>query len=79
VREDPLKFRDSKKYTDRSRPARQPAPGRLTNAVGTIEGKKAVLGVQDFGFMGGSMGMAVGNAFVAGIERAFANAAPISP
>ncbi|EGD59171.1 acetyl-coenzyme A carboxylase carboxyl transferase subunit alpha [Novosphingobium nitrogenifigens DSM 19370] len=72
VREDPLKFRDSKKYTDRMKSARaaNPHPDAYTNAVGTIEGKKAVLGVQDFGFMGGSMGMAVGNAFVAGIERA---------
>lgn len=72
VREDPLKFRDSKKYTDRMKAARasNPHPDALTNAVGTIEGQKAVVGVQDFGFMGGSMGMAVGNAFVAGVERA---------
>lgn len=72
VREDPLKFRDSKKYTDRIKAARasNPHPDALTNALGTIDGKKAVVGVQDFGFMGGSMGMAVGNAFIAGIERA---------
>lgn len=72
VKEDPLKFRDSKKYTDRMKAARasNPHPDALTNAVGTIEGQKAVVGVQDFGFMGGSMGMAVGNAFVAGVERA---------
>ena len=72
VREDPLKFRDSKKYTDRMKAARaaNPHPDALTNALGTIAGRKAVVGVQDFGFMGGSMGMAVGNAFVAGIERA---------
>ena len=72
VKEDPLKFRDSKKYTDRLKAARaaNPRPDALTNAVGTINGHKAVVGVQDFAFMGGSMGMAVGNAFITGIERA---------
>ena len=42
----------------------------LINAIGTIDGRKAVVGVQEFAFMGGSMGMAVGSAFVAGVERA---------
>jgi acetyl-CoA carboxylase carboxyl transferase subunit beta len=72
VKEDPLKFRDSKKYPDRLKAARaaNPHPDALTNAAGTIGGEKAVLGVQDFAFMGGSMGMAVGAAFVAGVERA---------
>lgn len=78
VREDPLKFRDTKKYTDRMKAARaaNPHPDALTNAFGTIEGHKAVVGVQDFGFMGGSMGMAVGNAFVAGVERAVLERCP---
>lgn len=72
VAEDPLKFRDSKKYPERLRAARaaNPHPDALTNASGAIEGHKVVLGVQDFAFMGGSMGMAVGEAFVAGAERA---------
>ena len=72
VKEDPLKFRDSKKYPDRLKAARaaNPHPDALTNAFGRIDGFKAVLGVQDFAFMGGSMGMAVGAAFVAGAERA---------
>ena len=74
VPENPLGFRDTKKYSDRLRAARasNPYPDALTNALGTIEGMKAVLGVQDFKFMGGSMGMAVGEAFVAGVERAIA-------
>ncbi|AGH48108.1 MULTISPECIES: acetyl-CoA carboxylase, carboxyltransferase subunit beta [Sphingomonadales] len=74
VREDPLKFRDSKRYTDRIKAARA-ATGEqdaLINAKGLIEGKKAVVGVQDFAFMGGSMGMGVGAAFVAGAEAAIA-------
>ncbi|GGD63287.1 acetyl-CoA carboxylase, carboxyltransferase subunit beta [Croceicoccus mobilis] len=72
VKEDPLRFRDTKKYQDRLRAARNnaPHPDALTNAEGTIDGRKAVVGVQDFGFMGGSMGMAVGDAFVAGVDRA---------
>ncbi|PKB24958.1 acetyl-CoA carboxylase carboxyltransferase subunit alpha [Novosphingobium kunmingense] len=72
VKEDPLKFKDQKKYPDRLKAARaaNPHPDALTNAAGRIEGRKCVLGVQDFAFMGGSMGMAVGAAFVAGAERA---------
>ena len=74
VREDPLKFRDSKKYPERLKAARAATPHNdaLTNGVGTIAGHKAVVGVQDFAFMGGSMGMAVGAAFVAGAKRAIA-------
>jgi acetyl-CoA carboxylase carboxyl transferase subunit beta len=72
VKEDPLKFKDQKKYPDRLKVARaaNPHPDALTNALGTIGGHKAVLGVQDFAFMGGSMGMAVGAAFVAGADKA---------
>ena len=72
VREDPLKFRDSKKYADRIKAARQQTgePDALLNARGTIDGRAAVVGVQDFAFMGGSMGLAVGAAFVAGAQAA---------
>jgi acetyl-CoA carboxylase carboxyl transferase subunit beta len=72
VREDPLKFRDSKRYTDRLKAARakNAHEDAFTAALGTIDGRKAVVGVQDFLFMGGSMGQAVGSAFVAGAERA---------
>ncbi len=72
VREDPLKFRDSKRYVDRIRAARQQTgePDALLNARGTIDGQPAVVGVQDFAFMGGSMGLGVGAAFVAGVQAA---------
>ena len=72
VRDDPLKFRDSKKYPDRLKAARAANVHNdaLTNAAGSILGEPVVLGVQDFAFMGGSMGMAVGAAFVAGADRA---------
>ncbi|TCM17094.1 acetyl-CoA carboxylase carboxyltransferase subunit alpha [Novosphingobium sp. PhB165] len=74
VPENPLNFRDSKKYSDRLKAARAANvfPDALTNALGAIEGRKVVLGVQDFAFMGGSMGMAVGEAFVEAAERAIA-------
>lgn len=72
VAEDPLKFRDSKKYADRLKQARAKSPHSDAFQVGsgTIDGRAAVVGVQDFSFMGGSMGMAVGSAFVAGAEAA---------
>jgi len=72
VREDPLKFRDSKRYMDRLRQARASNPHNdaFTAAFGTIEGKPAVVGVQDSNFMLGSMGLAVGQAFSNGAQRA---------
>jgi acetyl-CoA carboxylase carboxyl transferase subunit beta len=42
----------------------------MMTAQGTIEGHKVVLSVQDFAFMGGSMGMAVGESFVDAIKAA---------
>ena len=78
VKEDPLKFNDSQKYTDRLKKARANSSHRdaLLVGEGAIEGKPAVVGVQDFGFMGGSMGMAVGTAFCQGAERALTLRAP---
>ena len=78
VREDPLKFRDSKRYADRLKTARGTTGEQdaLVNATGRIEGLKAVVGVQNFAFMGGSMGLAVGAAFVAGAEAAIAERCP---
>ncbi len=72
VPENPLNFRDSKKYSDRLKAARaaNPFPDALTAAEGAIDGHAAILAVQDFAFMGGSMGMAVGEAFVRAAERA---------
>jgi acetyl-CoA carboxylase carboxyl transferase subunit beta len=78
VADDPLKFRDTKRYADRIKAART-ATGEgdaLINARGTIEGRRAVVGVQDFAFMGGSMGLAVGEAFVTGVEAAIADKCP---
>jgi acetyl-CoA carboxylase carboxyl transferase subunit beta len=78
VQQDPLKFRDSKRYTDRLKEARHKTEEQdaLLNALGTVDGQPAVVGVQDFAFMGGSMGMGVGAAFVAGIRAAIENRCP---
>lgn len=75
VPEDPLRFRDQKRYTERLKQARAKSvhADAFVVAAGAIEGRRAVVGVQDFGFMGGSMGLAVGAAFCAGAERALAD------
>ena len=72
VVEDPLRFKDSKRYADRLKQARasNPRPDAFTAAAGAIDGRRAIVGVQDFTFMGGSMGMAVGDAFIAAAQRA---------
>jgi acetyl-CoA carboxylase carboxyl transferase subunit beta len=72
VGEDPLKFRDTKKYVDRIKAARV-ATGEtdaMKTARGKINGQTAVVSVQDFAFMGGSMGMAVGEAFIEAVKAA---------
>ena len=60
VPHDPLKFKDQKRYTDRLRDARKKTGDRdaVQVALGTIQGRKSVIAVQDFQFMGGSLGMA---------------------
>lgn len=78
VPEDPLKFRDSKKYTDRIKTARTSTgdADAMQAAFGRIDGHAAVIAVQDFAFMGGSMGVAVGEAFVAAAEEALKQKCP---
>jgi len=78
VREDPLRFKDTKRYTDRLKAARAANGERdaLVNARGKLDGHRVVLGVQDFAFMAGSMGVAVGAAIVAGIRAAIADKCP---
>ena len=72
VIEDPLKFRDQKRYVDRLRAAKTATgePEAMTVGVGEIGGVRAVIAVQNFAFMGGSMGMGVGEAFLAGARAA---------
>jgi acetyl-CoA carboxylase carboxyl transferase subunit beta len=72
VGEDPLKFKDTKKYTDRIKAARLSTgeTDAMISAKGEIDGQTVVVSVQDFAFMGGSMGMAVGEAFVDAVKAA---------
>lgn len=72
VVEDPLKFRDQKKYPDRIKAAQKSTGEKdaMLVAEGDIGRTPIVAAAQDFSFMGGSMGMYVGNAFIAGVERA---------
>jgi acetyl-CoA carboxylase carboxyl transferase subunit beta len=69
---DPLKFRDERRYTDRLRDSR--AKTGLNDAVlvgaGSVEGLPVVAAVQDFDFMGGSLGMAAGEAIITGMQIA---------
>lgn len=78
VREDPLRFKDTKRYTERLKAARAANGERdaLVTARGKIGGREVILAVQDFAFMGGSMGTAVGAAFVAGIRAAITAKCP---
>jgi acetyl-CoA carboxylase carboxyl transferase subunit beta len=78
VREDPLRFRDTKRYTERLKAARATTDERdaLINARGRIDGRRAIVGVQDFAFMGGSMGIAVGAAFLVGVRAAIESRCP---
>ncbi|PKP84309.1 MAG: acetyl-CoA carboxylase carboxyl transferase subunit beta [Alphaproteobacteria bacterium HGW-Alphaproteobacteria-2] len=71
---DPLHFRDQKKYPERLRAAQKETgeAEAMLVAEGEIGRTPVVAAAQDFRFMGGSMGMYVGNAIIAGAERAVA-------
>jgi acetyl-CoA carboxylase carboxyl transferase subunit beta len=75
---DPLKFRDIKRYTDRLKEnrARAGAADAVTVAFGRIEGQQVVVAVHDFAFLGGTLGLAAGEAVVAGMEAAIARETP---
>ena len=79
VPHDPLKFKDQKRYADRLRDARNKTGDRdaVQVALGTIQGRKSVIAVQDFQFMGGSLGMAAGEAVVTAGQTALDNNAPL--
>jgi acetyl-CoA carboxylase carboxyl transferase subunit beta len=75
---DPLKFRDERRYVDRLKDAR--AKTSLSDAVkvgfGTLDGLPVTAAVQDFDFMGGSLGMAAGEAVICGLETAVSRKTP---
>jgi acetyl-CoA carboxylase carboxyl transferase subunit beta len=72
VAQDPLKFRDGRRYTDRLKAAK--GETELEDAVligeGRLDGAPVVAAAQDFRFMAGSLGMAAGEAVITGMLRA---------
>jgi acetyl-CoA carboxylase carboxyl transferase subunit beta len=78
VAPDPLRFRDERRYSDRLRDARTKTG--LNDAIklgfGKLEGLGVVMAVQDFDFMGGSLGMAAGEAVIKGLETATQKGTP---
>jgi len=79
VAQDPLKFRDSKKYTDRLRDSRAKTEqdDTILAGVGLLKGLKIVAVVHEFQFMGGSLGIAAGEAIVKAFERALSERCPL--
>jgi len=79
VAKDPLKFKDDQKYTDRLKKARAKTgdDDAMSIGVGHIRGIKTVVLVQNFAFMGGSLGMAAGEGFIQAANYAVANKLPM--
>jgi acetyl-CoA carboxylase carboxyl transferase subunit beta len=75
---DPLKFRDVKRYTDRLKDyrAKTGAADAIRLAAGALQGTQVTVAVQDFEFLGGSLGMAAGEAIVSGMFRAIEHKTP---
>ena len=78
VVDDPLKFPDTKPYMERLKGARKAsgAQDALSSGYGTIEGQPAVVSVQDFSFMGGSLSVGVGEAFIKAAQEAVKRGVP---
>lgn len=76
---DPLKFRDEKKYSERLKDYRNRTgqDDSILNAVGTIDGLEVVVTIHEFGFMGGSLGMAAGETIIRGFEEASRRKSPL--
>ena len=77
-KDDPLKFEDNKKYTDRLKSARKITKQNDSVAIakGKVKNIDVVVGAQDFRFIGGSFGAASGEAFIAGIQHSIENNIP---
>jgi len=79
ISDDPLKFKDSKRYPDRVRDSRKKTGlnDAVIVGVGKIEGEEISFAVMDFGFIGGSMGSVVGEKVARAIERALERKIPL--
>jgi len=76
---DPLHFKDTKLYADRLQDskAKTDCYDALVSAVGTMGGLSAVMAVMEYGFIGGSMGVVVGEKVTRAIERAIREGLPL--
>jgi len=76
---DPLQFTDTKPYSARLKAGREATGMKdaLVLATGRIEGRRAVVCAMEYGFIGGSMGVVVGEKITRGIERAIAERLPV--
>jgi len=75
---DPLKFRAEKKYTDQLRDAKAKAETEdsVQAGFGKVNDQAMVVAIQDMGFIGGSLGMAAGDAIIAAMRYAVAKRCP---
>jgi len=75
---DPLKFRDERRYTERLKDARSKTGlnDAILAGIGKLHGETVVAAVQDFDFMGGSLGTAAGEAVIAAMRAALVRQAP---
>jgi len=75
---DPLKFRDVKRYADRLKEnrAKTGASDAVTLAHGKLMGQHVTVAAQDFAFQGGTLGIAAGEAIIAGMTYAVAHGTP---
>ena len=79
IEDDPLKFRDSKKYSDRLRDTRSKTGlnDAIAVSAGKVNGYPCVIAAFDFRFMGGSMGRMVGNGIIAAANEAVSRKAAL--
>jgi acetyl-CoA carboxylase carboxyl transferase subunit beta len=79
VSDDPLRFRDSKRYPDRIADSRRKTGlnDAVIAGVGRIDGREVSFAVMDFGFIGGSMGSVVGEKVTRAIERSLERRIPL--
>jgi acetyl-CoA carboxylase carboxyl transferase subunit beta len=78
VTQDPLKFRDTKRYVDRLKESRTKTgtEDAVLVVTGKLYGTPVTVAVQDFDFMAGSLGMAAGQAVITGLETAMEQKTP---
>ncbi len=78
-KDDPLEFKDNKKYTDRLRTARKKTgqDDAILIAHGKVKNIEVTVGAQDFRFIGGSFGAASGEAFITGVQHAINKNTPL--